>query len=143
MVKSLHLRRKCLLQLELDRFFFSVITVYFFCPCFTSTFSLWSPCTFSEVIITCQKVNLLYSTLAKSQHFEPRISQFQAVRESSEHLVLGFFKSFRGDLYWFWLFWRWCRLIDFQSSAVARHSNTRMTCVSGAFSNECIRYTMK
>lgn len=88
------------------------------------------------MIKTCQKINLLYSTLAKSQLFEPRISSFQEGTESSGHHVLGFLQK------WFILFLTLLEMIaGWYTSRVQDWfycTNTGVYCVSGAFPNEWI-----
>lgn len=95
-------------------FFFLSPNCLFFLPFFYLNLFFMFTLYFFWVGYSMPKSKLTVQDLAKSQHFEhfkPRISQFQALKESSEHLVLGFLKSFRSDLYWFWFFWR-CLHLD-------------------------------
>lgn len=117
---TLNLGIKCPLHLELYRFFLSH-NCLFFLPLFYLNLFFMFTLYFLWVDYSMPKSKLTVQYLAKSQHFEhfePRISQFQALKESSEHLVLGFLKRFRSDLYWFWFFWRCLqldRLIEFRA----------------------------
>lgn len=94
---------KCPLHLELYRFFFSVLMFIFPALVLPQPF-LYVHLVLLGVDYGMPESKLTVQYLAKSQHFEhfePRMSQFQALKESSEHLVLGFLKKPRSDLYWF------------------------------------------